>query len=74
MSPTDGNSPQEVIEWHNSHVACAFFDEEVNINDIPSQYICPLTCKPPMFCVYFDVPNVDGSISKQVFEQSELLH
>ena len=43
-----------------------------DVNNIPSQHICPLKQEPPVFGVYFDVPNSDGTISEQVFETSDL--
>jgi hypothetical protein len=43
-----------------------------DVNNIPSQHICPLKQEPPVIGVYFDVPNSDGTISEQVFERSDL--
>ena len=43
-----------------------------DVNNIPSQHICPLKQEPPVIGVYFDIPNSDGTISEQVFERSDL--
>jgi hypothetical protein len=44
----------------------------VDIDNIPSQHICPLKQEPPVIAIYFDIPNVDGTLSEQVFERSDL--
>jgi hypothetical protein len=70
VSPPGGDSPQ-TSEQHKG-VICALFDKEVNVDDIPSQYICLLTQEPPVVGVYFDVPNRNRDTTEQVFEQSQL--
>ena len=47
-------------------------NEEINVNDISSQHICPLTQEPPFQGVHFDVPDFNGRITEQVFERSQL--
>jgi hypothetical protein len=66
MSPPDGDSEQ------HKGVVRALFNEEINVDDIPSQHICPLTQEPPVVGVYFDVPNRNGYTTDQVFERSQL--
>ena len=53
-------------------VVCALFNEEVNVDNIPSQHICPLTQEPPVVGVYFDIPDRNGDTTDQVFERSQL--
>ncbi len=53
-------------------VVCALFNEEVNVDNIPSQHICPLTQEPPIVGVYFDIPDRNGDTTDQVFERSQL--
>ncbi len=59
---------------HPEEVVRAQFDEGkgVDTNNIPNQHICPLKQEPPVIGVYFDIPNSDGTLSEQVFEQSEI--
>ena len=61
----------QAIEHHEG-VTQALFDDEVNVNDIPSLHLCPLSQEPPVVGVYFDVPNRNGGINVQVFEKSAL--
>jgi hypothetical protein len=60
------------MDQNHKGVARALFDDVVDIDNIPSQHICPLKQEPPMVAVYFDIPNVDRTLSKQVFERSDL--
>jgi hypothetical protein len=60
------------MDRNHEGVARALFDDAVDIDNIPSQHICPLKQEPPVVDVYFDIPNVDGTLSKQVFERSDL--
>jgi hypothetical protein len=60
------------IEQNHKGVARALFDDAVDINNIPCLHICPMKQEPPMIDVYFDIPNVDGTLSNQVFERLEL--
>ena len=46
VSPPDGASGQ--ASEQNEDVVHALFDEEINVEDIPSQHICPLTREPPI--------------------------
>ena len=46
--------------------------EEINVDDIASHHICPLSREPPFHGVHFDVPDSDGHITDQVFERSQL--
>ena len=45
-------------------------EDGIDVNDIPSQHICPLTQEPPFQGVHFDIPDTNGRISDHVFEQS----
>jgi hypothetical protein len=47
-------------------------NEEIDVDDIDSQHICPLSREPPFQGVHFDVPDSNGRISEQVFERSDL--
>jgi hypothetical protein len=47
-------------------------EDGIDVDDIPSQHVCPLTQEPPFQGVHFDVPDSTGRISDQVFERSEL--
>ncbi len=60
------------MDQNHKGVARALFDDAVDIDNIPSQHICPLKQEPPVIAVYFDIPNIDGTLSKQVFERSDL--
>ncbi len=70
VSPPDADSdkPREQREG----VVCALFNQELNLHDIPSQHICPLTQEPPVVGVYFDIPDIHGHITDQVFKRSQL--
>ncbi len=70
MSPPGGDSAQ-ASEQHKG-VVHALFNEEINVDDIPSQHICLLMQEPPVVDVYFDVPNRNGDTTDQVFERSQL--
>ncbi len=70
VSPPDADS-DEACEQREG-VVCALFNQELNLHDIPSQHICPLTQEPPIVGVYFDVPDINGHITDQVFERSQL--
>jgi hypothetical protein len=69
VSPPGGDSAQ-ASEQHKG-VVCAHSDKEVNVDDIPSQHICPLMQESPVLGVYFDIPDRNGDTTKQVFEQSQ---
>jgi hypothetical protein len=60
------------MDQNHKGVARAIFDDAVDINNIPSLHICPLKQEPPVIGVYFDIPNVDGTLSDHVFERLEL--
>ena len=62
------------MSGHPEEVVRTLFDvvEGVDVDNIPSQHICPLKQEPPVIGVYFDVPNADGTLSEQVFERSEI--
>lgn len=47
-------------------------DDEIDVEDIDSRHICPLSREPPFQGVHFDVPDSNGGISEQVFERSDL--
>ena len=47
-------------------------NEEIDVEDIDSQHICPLSREPPFQGVHFDIPDSNGRISEQVFERSDL--
>jgi hypothetical protein len=49
-----------------------FIKETINLSNIPSQHICPLTQEPPFVGVHFDVPDPNRVITKQVYKQSSL--
>ncbi len=66
VSPPGGDSAQ-ASERHEG-VVRALFNKEINVDDIPSQHICPLMQKN----VYFDVPDRNGDTAEQVFELSQL--
>ncbi len=51
MSPPGEDSAQ-ASEQHKG-VVRALFNEEINVDDIPSQHICPLMQEPPAVGVYF---------------------
>jgi hypothetical protein len=70
LSPPGGDSDQ-ASEQHEG-VIRALFNQEVNVQDIPSQQICPLTQEPPVVGVYFDIPDRNGDTTNQVFERSQL--
>jgi hypothetical protein len=70
VSPPGGDSAQ-ASEQHEG-VICALFNKEINVDDIPSQHICPLMQEPPIMGVYFDVPNRNGDTTNKVFEWSQL--
>ena len=70
MSPPGGDSAQ-ASEQHKG-VVRTLFNEEVNVDDIPSQHICPLTQEPPVVGVYFDIPKKNGDTTDQVFERSQV--
>jgi hypothetical protein len=52
------------MDQNHKGVARALFDDAVDIDNIPSQHICPLKQEPPVVAVYFDIPNVDGTLSE----------
>ncbi len=62
VSPPVEDSAQ-ASEWHEG-VVHALFDKELNVDDIPSQHICPLTQEPPIVGVYFDVPDINKDTTK----------
>jgi hypothetical protein len=70
VSPPGGDSAQ-ASERHKG-VVHALFNKEVNVDDIPSQHICPLMQEPPVVGVYFDIPHKNGDTTNQVFERSQL--
>jgi hypothetical protein len=41
-------------------VVCALFNNEVNVDNVPSQHICHLTQEPPIVGVYFNIPHRNG--------------
>jgi hypothetical protein len=44
-------------------------------DDIPSQHICPLTCKPPIDAIHFDVPDASSmAANQQVYKRSAIYH
>ena len=47
-------------------------NEEINVEDIASLHICPLSQEPPFQGVHFDIPDTSGHITEQVFERSQL--
>ncbi len=71
VCPVVVSPPGQAVEHHEG-VALVLFEGEVDVNDIPSIYICPLSQEPPVAGVHFDVSNEDGGISDQVFERSYL--
>jgi hypothetical protein len=46
----------------NEDFVCALFDKEINVEDIPSKHICPLTQEPPIEGVDFDITDANGNI------------
>ncbi len=70
MSPPGGDSAQASKQQEGA--VCALFNKEINVDDIPSQHICPLMQEPPVVGVYFDVPDRNGDTTDQVFEWSQL--
>ncbi len=70
LSPPGGDSAQ--ASEQNEGIIRALFNEEVNVDDIPSQHTCLLTQEPPVVGVYFDVPDRNGNTTEQVFERSQL--
>ena len=59
---------------HHDLVHSLFNNTEVPEDDIPSQHMCLLTCKPPFDAIHFDVPD-GASITaenQQVCERSAL--
>ncbi len=70
VSPPDADS-NEAREQQEG-VVCALFNQELNLHDIPSQHICPLTQEPPVVGVYFDISDIHGHITDQVFKRSQL--
>jgi hypothetical protein len=70
VSPPDVDSDEAREQCEG--VVCALFNQELNLHDIPSQHICLLTQEPPVVGVYFDVPDINGDVTDQVFEQSQL--
>ena len=69
-SPPDADSDE--AREQREGVVCALFNQELNLHDIPSQHICPLTQEPPIVGVYFDIPDIHGHITDQVFKRSQL--
>jgi hypothetical protein len=41
-------------------------------DDFPSHLICPFHFEPPIASVTFDIPDLNGNISPQVFEHTDL--
>ena len=74
VSPLVDNSAHASREPHEDVVRNLFDGnhEEINVDDIASQHICPLSQEPPFHGVHFDVPDSVGHISDQVFERSQL--
>jgi hypothetical protein len=70
VSPPDADSDKACERREG--VVRALFNHELNLHDIPSQHICPLTQEPPVVGVYFDIPDIHGHITDQVFKQSQL--
>ncbi len=70
VSPPDADSDK--AHEQRKGVVRALFNQELNLHDIPSQHICPLTQEPPVVGVYFDVPDINGDVTDQVFERSQL--
>jgi hypothetical protein len=70
VSPPDADSDE--AREQREGVVCALFNRELNLHDIPSQHICPLTQEPPVVGVYFDIPDINRHITDQVFKRSQL--
>jgi hypothetical protein len=70
VSPPDADSDE--AREQQEGVVCALFNQELNLHDIPSQHICLLTQEPPIVGVYFDIPDIHGHITDQVFKRSQL--
>ncbi len=70
---TPGGASTAVHKALSEDVAYSLFIEEsINPSNIPSQHICPLTQEPLFVRVHFDVPNANGVITEQIYEQSFL--
>jgi hypothetical protein len=72
VSPPGGGDSSEQASEDRDGISRSLFNEEVNINDIPSLHICPLMREPPVVGVHFDVPDQNRGITEQVFERSQL--
>ncbi len=70
VSPPDADSDK--AHEQREGVVCALFNQELNLHDISSQHIFPLTQEPPIVGVYFDIPDIHGHITDQIFEWSQL--
>jgi hypothetical protein len=70
VSPPEGDFAQ-ASEQHKG-VVRALFNKEINVDDIPSQHICPLMQESPVVGVYFNIPDRNGDTTDQVFEWSQL--
>jgi hypothetical protein len=72
VSPPD-ESAHMSGEAHKD-VACTLFNrnKEINVEDIASLHICPLSRETPFQGVHFDIPDTSGRITEQVFERSQL--
>ena len=60
---------------HHDLAHSLFNNTEVPEDDIPSQHMCLLTCKPPFDAIHFDVPDgasVTTAANQQVYERSAL--
>jgi hypothetical protein len=69
MSPPGGDSAQ-ASERHEG-VVRALFNKEINVDDIPSQHICPLMQEPSVVGVYFDVPDRNGDTTNSLFHVNQ---
>jgi hypothetical protein len=47
-------------------------NKEINVENIASLHICPLSREPLFWGVHSDIPDTSGRITKQVFERSQL--
>jgi hypothetical protein len=70
---TPGGASTAVHKAPSKEVArFLFIKETINPANIPSKHICPLSQEQPFVGVHFDVPDANGIITEQVYEQSLL--